>query len=345
MNDKLTRLAPNGGCAAKIGPGTLARVLRDLHFTKNDRLIVGTETSDDAGAYLLNDDTVLLQTVDFFPPMVDDPYTFGQIAAVNALSDVYAMGGKPLTVLNIVCFPQNEPGDMLREILRGGASKIEEAGAVVAGGHSIDDPVPKYGLAVTGIVTPDRLRVKSAAKPGDRLILTKPVGTGILTSAIRGGICPPEAEQAAIKSMTTLNAKAAQILEDYEVHAVTDVTGFSLGGHSIELASGSGVTAVFDTKSVPLLPDIIPLAQMGIVPGGAYRNRDFFASRYYDDTTEDSVLMMDLMFDPQTSGGLLISVADHDADAMISRMKRELATDCAIVGRIEEAGDVSLIFI
>lgn len=342
---KLTQLSPTGGCAAKIGPGTLARVLKDLKFKTDSRLIVGTDTSDDAGAWQLDENTVILQTLDFFPPMVDDPYTFGQIAATNALSDVYAMGGKPLTALNIVCFPQNESGEILEAILRGGRDKIQEAGAVVAGGHSIDDPVPKYGLSVMGKVRPENLRVNACALPGDRLILTKPIGTGILTLAMRGGICPPAGEKAAIASMTTLNAAACSILNQYDVHAVTDVTGFSLGGHSIELAAGSGVTAVIEAQRVPLLPDIIPLAEEGIVPGGSYRNRDYFSDRYHFDVKENRGLWEDLMFDPQTSGGLLISVSEADADKMLAQMREELTTDCAEIGHIEPAGDVPLIFI
>lgn len=345
---RLTEMAKTGGCSAKLGPGTLRNALQGLDLYRNERLIVGLETSDDAGAYLLSDDTVLLQTVDFFPPMVDDPYTFGQIAAANALSDIYAMGGEPCTVLNIVCFPQDEPADILREIIRGGADKVREAGAVVAGGHSIDDPIPKFGMAVSGTCRPGQLRVNAKAREGDRLILTKPIGTGILTLAMRGGICPQAAEQAAVATMTSLNRSACEIIRNFDVSALTDITGFSLGGHGCEMGEGSGKTLHFSVDRIPLLPDIFELAAEGIVPGGSYRNRSFFDGRYrfsLADMQEKNVeRWTDIVFDPQTSGGLLIAVKENQADDLLNALKENLSTPCGLIGYVGPKDGVDVIF-
>lgn len=345
---RLTEMAKIGGCSAKLGPGTLRNALKGLSLQKDDRLIVGLETSDDAGAYLLDDETVLLQTVDFFPPMVDDPYTFGQIAAANALSDVYAMGGVPRTVLNIVCFPQEESPDVLRQIIQGGADKVREAGAVVAGGHSIDDPIPKFGMAVSGTCHPDQLRVNAKAREGDRLILTKPIGTGILTLAMRGGICPEGAEKAAVATMTSLNRAACEVIQDFDVSALTDITGFSLAGHGCEMGEGSGKTLHIDVDQIPLLPDIFELAGEGIVPGGSYRNRNFFEGRYrfeLADMSEKNVeSWKDIVFDPQTSGGLLIAVREDQADALLDALKAKLNTPCNQIGYVGAHDGVDVVF-
>lgn len=344
---RLTELANTGGCSAKLGPGTLKNVLKNLPKEDNPRLLVGTKTNDDAGAYLLDDGTVLLQTTDFFPPMVDDPYTFGQIAAANALSDVYAMGGEPVTVLNIVCFPQHEDPEVLAEIIKGGADKIREAGAVIAGGHSIDDAVPKYGLAVSGLTTREKLRENSKARVGDKLILTKPIGSGILTLAMKGGICPEESEEAAVRSMTSLNRNAARTLEGYDVSAVTDVTGFSLLGHSAEMAEGSDVSVRIHADQVPFMPGVFPLAEMGIVPGGTYRNKKFFSGRYRFDLQgewrEKGESVEDVLFDPQTSGGLLIAVAPEQAGALLKELEENVETPVRLIGEIVERDGTDVI--
>lgn len=333
---KLTQMAQSCGCAAKLGAGTLRDLLKQLPAKEDKRLLVGYNTSDDAGAYQLSDDTVLLQTLDFFPPMVDDPYTFGQIAAANALSDIYAMGGKPVTAMNIVCFPQNEDLRVLADILRGGADKLKEAGAVLVGGHSIDDPVPKYGLSVTGTVHPHELRANAAARLGDVIILTKPIGTGIANLAVKGDIASPELMKAAVLSMTSLNKSACETAAHYDVHAITDVTGFSLAGHLCELAEASELTAAVSCGAVPVLPEVAGLAEMGIVPSGTYRNRDYFGSRVQEDIPEN---LSDIMYDPQTSGGLILTVNPEQAEALIKELSSKLDTACAIIGKMEEKTD------
>ncbi|MEG1619087.1 MAG: selenide, water dikinase SelD [Eubacterium sp.] len=326
---RLTEMVRNCGCAAKLGPGYLSDVLGALTLKKESNLLIGLENSDDAAAYRINGDQILLQTLDFFPPIVDDPYIFGQIAATNALSDIYAMGGKPLTAMNIVCFSEQEDKNILSEILRGGADKIEEAGAVLIGGHSVDDFEPKYGLSVTGITDESHLRGNCHARVGDFLILTKPVGTGVIISAVKGGIATKEAEDAAILSMTTLNKIACEIMNQYDVHGCTDITGFSLGGHSIEMAKASGVTLVLKAEAIPILPEVKTLAAMGIVPGGTYRNKHYFEPDYNAQIDE---LLEDIIFDPQTSGGLLISVSPLDAAPLLKALKKHLKTASAVVG-------------
>ena len=299
----------------------------------NENLIVGIETSDDAAVYRINDTMAMIQTLDFFTPVVDDPYTFGQIAAANSLSDVYAMGGEPAVALNIAGFPNCLDPSVLGEILSGGASKVLEAGAVLAGGHTIQDEEPKYGLSVTGFVHPDRLWTNAGAKPGDVLILTKPLGVGIVTTAIKAEMAQEEAVKAAIVSMSSLNRKAKQVLEKYHVHACTDITGFGLAGHCLEMARGSGVTLEITRKKLPLIAGADDLARMGLVPAGAYRNRGF--AEVEMDAGEAQDYEIDLLMDPQTSGGLLASVDPEDAD----RILRELAecgleTPFAAIGRV-----------
>ena len=338
---RLTEMVRNCGCAAKLGPGALSKVLKNLELKGCDSLIIGLENSDDAAAYRINDKQILLQTLDFFPPIVDDPYLFGQIAATNALSDIYAMGGKPLTALNIVCFPEKEDKALLSEILRGGADKIQEAGAVLIGGHSVDDLEPKYGLSVTGVTDCLHLRGNCHAREGDKLILTKPIGTGIIVSAIKGGIATGESREAASFSMTTLNKTACEVMGLYdEVHGCTDITGFSLGGHGIEMARASHLTMELEASAIPLMPGVFELAEMGIVPGGTYRNREYFGPDYRSTV---SGLMEDIIFDPQTSGGLLISVSPSEAENLLKTLKVELKTDCALVGELTDRQDKALI--
>ena len=327
----LTKLAPNCGCAAKVGPGTLAGVLCGLPKFHDPNLLVGTETSDDAAVYRISEELAMIQTLDFFTPVADDPYDFGQIAAANALSDVYAMGGEPKTALNIVAFPKDMDTAILGEILKGGADKVQEAGAVLAGGHTIQDDTPKYGLSVTGFVHPERFWKNFGAQTGDRLILTKPLGTGIINTAIKAELVSEEARDAALKSMKTLNRSARDILKKYTVHACTDVTGFGLGGHGTEMAEGSNKTIVINTKVLPILPDVEEYASMGLIPGGAYRNREFAAKAGYDSTAE--LWREDLVFDPQTSGGLLAAVPANEADEILQELKAA-SLNGAMIGEV-----------
>ena len=299
----------------------------------NENLIVGIETSDDAAVYRINDTTAMIQTLDFFTPVVDDPYTFGQIAAANSLSDVYAMGGEPAVALNIVGFPNCLDPSVLEEILAGGASKVMEAGAVLAGGHTIQDDEPKYGLSVTGFVHPDRVWSNTGARPGDALILTKPLGAGIVTTAIKAEMAEEMSVKEVITSMSSLNRKAKQVLEKYRIHACTDVTGFGLAGHSLEMARGIGVTLEIDRKKLPIIRGADSLARMGLVPAGAYRNRSFAEKEMEVSQAEDHEI--DLIMDPQTSGGLLASVSEKDADTVMRELESAgLETSFAVIGRV-----------
>lgn len=283
-------------------------------------LIVGTETSDDAGVFRLRPDLAVVNTVDFFTPIVDDPYVFGQIAAVNALSDVYAMGGEPKTALNLVCFPKDKMEmQVLGEILKGGAEKVREAGAVVVGGHSIIDEEIKYGLAITGVVHPDRVVRNVGVQEGDALILTKPLGTGIITTAIKKKKAPKESVQEAIASMTTLNDTASRIMRRYTVHACSDITGYGVLGHALEMASGSSVTLVLESAKLPTLHRTRRLAEKGYLTGGCKRNREYLK----DKITIDKSLrkgVVETALDPQTSGGLLIAVAQRYAPKLVEEL-------------------------
>lgn len=334
---RLTSMTHTAGCAAKIGPGTLAGILEQLPKFEDSNLLVGIETSDDGAIYRVSDDLAMIQTLDFFPPMVDDPYTFGQVAAANALSDIYAMGGEPKVALNIVAWPNCVNPKFLGEILRGGADKVKEAGAVLAGGHSIQDDVPKYGLSVTGFVHPDKILKNCGARPGDVLILTKPLGTGIVNTAVKAEMACEEAKQEVIHVMTSLNKKAKQAAEQYEIHACTDVTGFGLAGHSMEMAEGSGVTIVIDTKNLPIQKYAPEYAKMGLIPEGAYKNRGFVGERVDLGTVEE--YLQDIFFDPQTSGGLLLSMDPESAERAMRAMKEAgLDTKARIIGSVQEKG-------
>ena len=315
---QLTKLAPNCGCAAKVGPGTLAGVLGNLPKFCDPDLLVGTDTSDDAAVYRVSDDLALIQTLDFFTPVADDPYDFGQIAAANALSDVYAMGGVPKTALNIVAFPKNMDVEILGEILRGGADKVMEAGAVLAGGHTIQDDTPKYGLSVTGFVDPKKFWKNYGAQTGDKLILTKPLGAGIINTAIKADLVSEEARTAVLASMKLLNRSACEVFREFEIHACTDITGFGLGGHATEMAAASDRTIVIDTEKLPLFPDVEMYASMGLIPGGAYRNRE-----YANKTGVKSSAVLwkeDVVFDSQTSGGLLAAVPEKDVPYIMEEL-------------------------
>jgi selenide,water dikinase len=310
--------------------------LKDLPLRKDPKVLVGLETSDDAGVYQLNDEVALIQTADFFTPIVDDPHTFGQIAVANALSDVYAMGGKPLTALNLVAFPiKTLPSSVLKEILRGGLSKMDEAEVALLGGHTVEDPEIKYGLAVTGVVHPKRILTNASAKPGDQLVLTKPLGTGIIATALKGGMASDGAVTKMVESMVALNRKASEWMRVVGASACTDITGFSFIGHALEMAMASQVGMVVHSRSIPLLPEAMEYARMGLLTGGGHSNRQFFSCRVEADTNL-SPLLMDILYDPQTSGGLLISLPSDQAQHLVEALKKEVQMDAWIVGQVVE---------
>jgi selenide,water dikinase len=311
-------------------------VLRELELPTDSNLIAGLATLDDAGVYRLSDDLAVVQAVDYFTPIVDDPYTFGQIAAANALSDVYAMGGRPVTAMNIVCFPR-EAMDfaVLREILRGGLDKLGEAEVTLVGGHSVDDPELKYGLAVTGLVHPDRVVLNAGARPGDRLILTKPLGTGLVNTAIKAGMAEAADITAATEQMVALNRTAAELMQEAGVHACTDVTGFGLLGHAGEMAQASGVGLELRLSAIPILTGAIGYARSGLIPAGTYRNRDYRAGMVaWGDGLPGWA--SDLLFDPQTSGGLLIALPSGAAENLLARMHRAGLVHAALVGAVRD---------
>ena len=318
-NVKLTKLAKCAGCGAKVGAGVLAQLLEGIQVHKDPNLLVGFDKSDDASVYKVSDELALVQTLDFFPPIADDPYTFGQIAATNALSDIYAMGGDPKLALNIMCVPEDMPKDTVHQILRGGYEKVYEAGALITGGHSIVDDEPTYGLSVTGFVHPDRILPNSGAKEGDVLLLTKPIGIGILTSAMKADLCSKESTELAMRLMTTLNKNGRDAMVKYRVHACTDVTGFALMGHLLEMAQGSDLRAEVEVSAVDLIPEALEFARMGVLPAGMYRNRTF--AEQWVDAGQTEIAVQDMLYDPQTSGGLLMAVDPADADALLAELK------------------------
>ncbi|MFC4103666.1 selenide, water dikinase SelD [Paenibacillus xanthanilyticus] len=331
---KLTSLSSKGGCGCKIGPADLMEVIRSLPpATPNPDLLVGLDTSDDAGVYRLNDELALVQTVDFFTPIVDDPYSFGQIAAANAISDIYAMGGKPLTVLNIVAFPISTlDKSILADILRGAGDKVREAGATLVGGHSIDDKEPKFGMAVTGLIHPGQVKTNAGAQPGDKLILTKPIGVGILMTSIKKDQLSPEEVARVTNVMATLNKTAAEVMSAYDVHACTDVTGFGLLGHASEMAKGSGVGLRIAKERVPLLPRVRELAEQGFVPGGTKNNFSHVGGSVTFPEDMDQIDRY-ILCDAVTSGGLLIAVQAEQADRMLAQMI-ERGVEAALIGEV-----------
>ena len=322
-----------GGCTAKLGAGVLSRILERLPRSEQDpNLLVGYDSKDDAAVYRITDELAFVQTVDFFPPMVDDPYTFGQIAAANALSDIYAMGGEVKTALNLVCFPESMDLNVLGEILRGGAEKVAEAGGSLAGGHSIADTGVKYGLSVTGLVDPRRMTANDTGRPGDKLILTKALGVGLICTANRVGEAAPDQMEGAIRSMTTLNKTAAEIAHRYEVHAATDVTGFSFLGHLHEMMGGK-LSCVIDAHAVPVLPGAWEAADGCLYTAAGQRNRNHTGPFVRFENVPFP--MEEILFDPQTSGGLLLAAAPQDA-AALERDLRAAGLPAAIVGEILE---------
>lgn len=330
---KLTKLANCAGCGAKVGAGTLARLLDGLPIHADSNLLVGFDKSDDAAVYRVSDELALVQTVDFFPPIADDPFLFGQIAAANALSDVYAMGGEPRIALNLLCVPKSMPDSAVHDLLRGGYSKVYEAGVVIAGGHSILDEEPKYGLCVTGFVHPNHILTNAGAQPGDVLFLTKPLGAGILTTAAKADLCPPDVLQAVYARMTTLNRAARDTMVQFRVHACTDVTGFGLLGHALEMAQGSGVQIKLNVSALPIPSEALELARMGILPEGMYRNRKY--AEPFVMAGNIPLEIQDALYDPQTSGGLLIAVDPNDADALAETMQKTVPDACRI-GTVSE---------
>ena len=316
-----------------MGPGDLNKALSGLPRLTDSRLIRGLDTPDDAGVYKLTGKLAIIQTVDFFTPIVDDPYDFGQIAAANSLSDVYAMGGKPLTAMNIVCFPTGLLDiSVLNEILKGGADKIVEAGALLVGGHTVDDKELKYGLSVTGIVHPDKMITNSGASPGDKLILTKPLGSGILGTAVKAGLVNKKTIKALTKCLASLN-NTAELMQEVGVNGCTDITGFGFIGHTVGMAENSQAGITIFSGSIPLLPGVEDFARKGVLPGGSHRNREFYSHLV---TFADRVPqhMRDILFDAQTSGGLLISVAEEKAEKLLRRLHRAGVKKAVIVGEV-----------
>lgn len=338
---KLTKLASCAGCGAKVGAGTLTQLLEGLQTHYDERLIVGYDKSDDASVFVIDDHTALVQTIDFFPPIVDDPYLFGQIAAANALSDVYAMGGEPRLAMNVMCVSPKMPKSAIQDILRGGYAKAYEAGTIITGGHTIEDVEPKYGLSVTGFVHPKKVLMNSSAKEGDVLILTKPLGIGILTTAAKADLVEKPLLDKIYRQMAALNKAARDVMVNYEVHGCTDVTGFALLGHACEMAKGSGLTLHIETKNVPYHREAYEMAEMGFIPAGAYRNRDF---------AESSVLvkgdvcraMQDILYDPQTSGGLMIAVAEKDTGKLIRQLS-DVIPCAGVIGYVTKKHEASII--
>ncbi len=337
---KLTKLASCAGCGAKVGAGTLCNLLTGFQTHYDANLLVGYDKSDDASVYRVSDELAIVQTTDFFPPIVDDPFMYGQIAATNALSDIYAMGGEPKLALNIMCIPEKMNKATVQEILRGGYAKAYEAGAIITGGHTIHGTEPIYGLAVTGFVKPENVWTNSGAQPGDVLLLTKPLGVGILTTAAKAGLVEQALLDKLYVQMSTLNKYAHDVLVNYSVHACTDVTGFALLGHSLEMAQGSGVTVHLKAQAVPYHEEAYEMADMGFIPAGAYRNRDF-AEAGVRVVGEVARALQDIFYDPQTSGGLLCAVPAAEAEACLAEL-RAVAPSTRIIGYVTEKLDSAI---
>lgn len=321
---------------AKLAPGDLAQVLSKLPRQENENVIVGFDTADDAGVFRLTDDVALVQTLDFFTPVSDDPFVYGQIAAINSLNDVYAMGGRPLTALSIVCYPQKEDMEILGQILEGGQRTMNAEGVVVIGGHSVDDAEMKFGYAVTGVVHPDKVITNAGAKPGDLLVLTKPIGTGAINTAVKHGKASPEAIEAVSTTMSTSLAAASRAMVELGANACTDITGFGLLGHAFEIARASGVTFEIDSAAVPLLPNVLELIEMGMLTRGDKNNREYVGDtvRFADSV---SATMQSALFDPQTAGGLLVSLSDANAREFLRAIP-----SAKIVGHVRSKGKYSI---
>lgn len=342
MKFDLLTLVDQGGCSAKLPAEELQKALADLPQMEDENILVDIETHDDGGVYKIRDDYALIQTTDFFPPVCSEPYEFGQIAAANALSDVYAMGGQVLTALNLVLFPANLSLDILKEILKGGQDKVIESGGALLGGHTIADDIPKYGLAVTGWVHPDQIVTNSNLKAGEVLILTKPLGTGIIISAKRNGLAPEKVYNTAVHNMKLLNMEGARIMNEFGIKAATDITGFGLLGHAKKMADGSKTTIQLSTKSIPVMEQVMDLIEIGCIPGAAFRNQEYCASDCkFEDSIDYNHKM--LLCDAQTSGGLLMSVDPSKADQVVARLKSSDYPETAIVGEVKERTKYSVL--
>ncbi len=334
---KMTKLAKCAGCGAKVGAGTLAKMLDGFQTHYDPRLMVGYDKSDDASVYYLDENTALVQTTDFFPPIVDDPYLYGQIAAANAISDIYAMGAEPRLALNIMCVSDQMDKEAVQQVLRGGYDKAYEAGLIITGGHTINGAEPIYGLAVSGFVHPQKVLTNSGARPGDVLILTKPLGVGILTTSAKADMVEKSVMERIYRQMATLNKQARDVMVKYNVHSCTDVTGFSLMGHGYEMAQGSGVTLHIQADKVPYHPEAYELAEMGFIPAGAYRNREF-AEAGVKNTAGISRALQDIFYDPQTSGGLLFALPKEEGERCLQELQRSVP-EAAIIGCVSQALD------
>lgn len=331
------------GCAGKLSVELVNSVVKGLPTFDDPNLIVGAEYCSDAGAYRVADDLAILNTIDFFPPLVDDPYTFGQIAATNALSDVYAMGGRPITALNVVCFPDKDLSlDVLHDILRGGAVQVQQAGAVVVGGHSLRDTEVKYGMAITGCVDPAKMMQNSRAQAGDVLVLTKALGTGFVTTALKGQCCPDDVYQAAVASMTQLNCVGAEAATAVGVKCMTDVTGFGLSGHGYEMANASGVSLHVQVSKLPALRGTAALIEQGLFTRANKTNREFVEGHMRIEPSVDDGRLQ-YVFDPQTSGGLLIAVPEQHCKELVDRCVAAGGTETAVIGRVEARSDAALV--
>ncbi len=334
---KLTKLAKCAGCGAKVGAGTLVKLLDGFKTHTDERLLVGYDKSDDASVFVLDEHTALIQTTDFFPPIVDDPYLYGKIAATNAMSDVYAMGGEPKLALNIMCVSKEMDDDTIKQILKGGYDAAYEAGVIITGGHTIQGAEPVYGLAVSGFADPKKVLTNSNAKPKDVLIITKPLGVGIITTGAKASMVESQVLAKIYAQMATLNKTARDIMVKYPVNSCTDVTGFGLMGHLFEMAQGSGCTICVDTKCVPFHKEALELASMGFVPEGAYRNRKF-AQEGVKIIGDVSQPVEDILYDPQTSGGLLFAIPENCANECLEELK-SVIEDASIIGYVTEKKD------
>ncbi len=343
QNIRLTHFTHGLGCACKLRPKMLEAILQKLPVQSHPNLLVGNETSDDAMVYKISEDTALVSTVDFFTPIVDDPYLFGAIAAANSLSDIYAMGAKPLYALNIAAFPSGRlPGEVLQEILRGASDKAAEAGIPIAGGHTIEDIEPKFGLAVTGVVHPDRILRNQGAKPGDAIILSKPLGTGILSTALKRGMLEETFYRPLIQNLTALNDVAAQIIEGFTVHACTDITGFGLLGHLLEMSRPAGLGACIYFKSIPILPGTETLALAGAVPGGTHDNLAWVASFVrFDDMVPMHHRL--ILADAQTNGGLLLAVPHEQANGLLDALRKRLGEQVSLIGHFTDKSFIEVL--
>jgi selenide,water dikinase len=332
----LLRFTEGGGCSAKISPLQLQEILKVMPLQVNPDILVNIDTHDDAGVYRVNDELALVLTTDFFPPVCSDPYEFGQIAAANSLSDVYAMGAKPVVALNIMMFPSAAlPMEVYAAIMKGGYDKAAEAGVSIIGGHTIDDAVPKYGMAVTGFVHPGAIITNAALKPGDTLVLTKPIGTGTILAACRLGLASSEDLSAALSQMKTLNNKASAIMIDAGVKSATDITGFGLGGHALKMAKASAVSVHLNMESVPLIGKVLSYTDSGCIPGASFRNLAYAEPDTGFDEALDYNFRM-LAFDAQTSGGLLMGVGGDKVNEVLSKLKSSNHQSASVVGHVSD---------